>query len=171
MRKLVCAFIALFLSAGCGGAPRASPVDVANPQTSAAATSAPQFVELGPDQFDAPFRKETVLKLNAIVARSLSAITEYDGAIPGIRAAVDAAIAGKASAEARADARIGVARIEGLAGEAKSARDDLRAAEAALKASGEKYNDEILAGMIIFVEKVDDELRSAAAELKTRLDD
>jgi len=171
MMKSISAAIVLLLLAACGGAHRVLPVDVANPQAAASAAADPEFVELGLDQFSSPFSKRTVLELNAIVGRSLAAIKEYDGAVPAVQESVDASLADKSSAKARAKARENISRVERLADEATSARADLRAAEAALKASGEKYNDAILAGMIIFVEKVDDELQQAAADLKARLGD
>jgi uncharacterized protein (UPF0335 family) len=172
MTKSICAAVVLLLLLdACGGARRVSSVDIANPQTAAGAAADPEFVELGLDQFSSPFSKQTVLKLNAIVGRSLAAIKEYDGALPAVQDSVAASLADKASARARAEARKNIARIERLANEATSARTDLYAAEAELKASGEKYNDVILAGMIIFVEKVDDELQKAAADLSARIGD
>lgn len=172
MTKSICAAVLflLFLTA-CGGARQVSSIEVANPQTTAGAPEDRELVELGLDDFSSPFSKETVLKLNAIVGRSLAAIKEYDGALPAVQDSVAASLADRRSAGARAKARENIAHVERLADEATDARDDLRAAEEELKASGEKYNEVILAGMIIFVEKVDDELRQAAAELSARLGD
>ena len=172
MTKSICAAGALLLLlAACSGARRVTSIDVASPQATGVAAADPEFVELDLDHFSSPFRKETVLRLNAIVGRSLAAIREYDGALPTVQDSIAASLADKRSAGARARASVNIARIERLAGEAAAARDDLRDAEAELKESGEKYNEVILAGMILFVEKVDVELRMAAADLRTRLGD
>lgn len=168
MRKLIDAAAFFSLLAACGSVGNSAPAAALGPDEGAGGTE-PEFVELGLDQFRSPFTNETVLKLNAIVGRSLAAVKEYDGAINEIQRSIDAARAAGAPDSARAEAKDGLARVARLSDEAKSARDDLRAAEAGLKASGEKYNEVILAGMTAFVVKVDEELRTATKTLSVRL--
>lgn len=160
MKRWIAAAISLALLPACGTVERGAPLAIEPPQERTA------FVELGLDGFSSPFSRGTVIKLNEIVARSLAIIQEYDGSIGRIRVSADAA---GTSREKRAEAMKGLAQLKRLSSNAKSARDDMGAAEAALKSSGEKYNDAILAGMIAFVVKVDDELRTAADEIDAKL--
>lgn len=179
--KLTGAAFMLALAAACAGGKTAAPNVIAGAGSTAQPISGDedqsvgafppeqQFVELGLDGLSSPFTKETVLKLNAIVGRSLTAVKEYDGVIARIQASVGAAAIEGASGETYAEALKGLTTIRTLSAEASLARDDLRAAEDELKSSGENYNEAILAGMIVFVAKVDDELRRATENLESKL--
>jgi hypothetical protein len=175
MTKLIGVSILMSTLAACVGDGEPSPTVVSQLEEDAAANelaaAAPdaEFVELGLDQFSSPFTKETVLRLNAIVGRSLAAIREYDGAINAIERSIDAARAEGATKSERAKANDGIAQVARLSVEATAARADLGAAEAALTAGREQYNEVILAGMTTFVAKVDDELRLAKDALSARL--
>jgi hypothetical protein len=98
-------------------------------------------------QFNSPFTKETVLKLNAIVRRSKDAIDDFDllrkeyddkGGLSGEKA---------------------LASLQEFSGRAVAARDDMEKAVSELKESGEDYSREALAGMVKFVQQVDDEIQ------------
>lgn len=141
-----------------------------------AQTAAPpqrdKFVEQGADQIGSPFTKATVLKLNAIVRKSQAIIAEFDRTIPGIRKSVAAGAARGATAAQRTRAKASFASLTTLAGRAQFNRADMQRAERQLRASGEKYNDTILAAMVEFCVEVDTELqteqRALAAKLKGR---
>lgn len=150
----------LVLSAACAGAKGDASLDVDSPPAQV------EFVALGLEGFSSPFTRETVIRLNAIVGRSLAAIREYDGTIKDVQRAVEGAGASTKDWDA---AHTGIARLKILSREAEAARAEMAVAEAELKSSGEKYNDAILAGMVAFVVKVDDELRGAIEELESRL--
>lgn len=129
-------------------------------------TPATQFVELGPDGIRSPFTKESVLRLNAIVQRSLDVIRDYDGSIAEIRRLVDTAAKAGATPGDKADAANAVARAMDYSSRASAARAAMDVAVADLKSGGEPYNEAILAGMIAFVERVDDEIRAEASALR-----
>lgn len=127
--------------------------------------SAEQRVELGVEDFRASFERDTVIKLNEIVSRSLAVIREYDASIKQIRADVQSATAEGAAAESRAVAETGIGALAGLYDRSKIALDDMGTAVTELKASGEFYNEVILAGMIDFVEDVEREVRTEKEKL------
>lgn len=112
-----------------------------------------------------PFEGDRVLSLNAIVRRSLDVSREFDKAAPGIRAAVDAAVAGGD----RVAAEAGVKSVSDLYDRAKAALDDMVKAEAELKASGEYYDDSIFYGMQKFVADIETELREEKEALTAKL--
>ncbi len=161
MRNSIVTAAMLVLLAACAGVSASAPLAPAESET--------EFVELGIDEFSSPFTKETVVRLNSIVGRSLASIQAYDGSVKKIEESIDASLAGGASAAERADAMKGLAKLEILSREAKAARKDLNDAEAELKSGDEKYNEAILAGMVAFVVKVDDELRIAVEVLNAKL--
>ncbi len=134
--------------------PEASPASHGAPQTSAPA-----------DTERTPFDRETVVKLNEIVGRSLAAIREYDGSIDEIRAQVEAGAAPNATPAARAAAQTALASLESLHERASVARDDLSVASTALKASGRYYDPVVLGGMTEFVERVERELKAEKVKL------
>ena len=66
------------------------------------------------DEIKPAFTEATVLKLNAIVRRSLGAATEYSKSVKKIRSAVDAAAAPGATSAQRDEAAAGVAKLKSL---------------------------------------------------------
>lgn len=114
-----------------------------------------QFVEQELNQLRSPFTKERVLELNAIVDRSLQAIGKFDGARKRLET-------GQESTAQTA------ATLVALAAEAKEAQLQMAAAKARLVASGEHYNESILAAMVRFVEDVDQEIGLEAARVDAR---
>mgnify|MGYP000533561519 CR=1 FL=1 len=112
-----------------------------------------------------PFEGDRVIKLNAIVRRSLDLSREFDGAAPGIRAAIDAAAAGGD----RAAAELALKTMDEFHGRAMAAREDMTKAEQELKASGEYYNEVIFAGMQKFVAELETELREEKEALAAKL--
>ena len=152
-------------------APSSSAIDALNEARESVDENA-AHPELAPEQKiggaegRSPFVGDRVVKLNAIVRRSLDVSREFDKAAPGIRAAVDAAAAGGD----RAAAEAGLRTVGELYDRAKSALDDMAKAEAELKASGEYYDDAIFYGMQKFVADMETELREEKAALAARLD-
>ena len=100
----------------------------------------------------ASFPDGVVERLNAIMTRSKNTIDTFDKVIPAIR---EASKAGTGAA--------GMAELEKLYDEAKSANADLIAEGKKLEATGEYYDIVIFAGMTTFADKVEKEL---AEEMK-----
>jgi hypothetical protein len=159
-RYAVLTFLAL--CAACGAEP-------ADDAAAPARIAAPQSAVLASDQAKPPFSRETVIRLNEIVSRSLAAIRAYDGAIGDIRAAADAAGAEDADAAVKKRAAEGLAQVEALYADAAAALSDMRAAVDDLKTGGEDYNDAILAGMVDFVEDVERELGAEKQRLEAQI--
>jgi hypothetical protein len=111
------------------------------------------FVEQQLVQLGSPFTRETVLTLNAIVARSLSTINAFDDA----REQLDASD--------RASAAEMLTMFHLLADQAALARQDMDAAAERLRNSGEPYNEAIFAAMVHFVDDVDEEIRAEIEQL------
>ncbi len=121
--------------------------------------------KIGGAEGRSPFAGDRVIKLNAIVRRSLEVSREFDKAAPAIRAAIDAAAAGGD----RVAAEAGLRTVGEFYDRAKSAFDDMAEAEAELKASGEYYDDAIFYGMTKFVADIETELREEKAALAAKL--
>ena len=129
----------------------------------------PATVELGSRDIEAPFERETVVRLNDIVRRSLVAVRKYDAQIEAIRADVFAAERDEMSEHQLADARASLAKLHDLVVEASQALSDMKAAVAELEASDETYNAAILAGMVRFVKTVADEIGAEHARLEKQI--
>lgn len=176
-KELHAIILALALSA-CASGPESVTRSATNLEATETAASAPvksadgrEFVKQGAGDVRSPFTRETVIRLNAIVARSLAAIDEYDANIKSIRASIDASVGASATVEDRSAAEAGVKKVAALYDQAKLAYDDMRGAENDLKSSGEEYNAAILAGMVGFVVDVENELGRAKNDLSRRSND
>lgn len=182
MQKILASVILAALAAGCGKREAAATADAtaepSSTESSAASSGQRELTDLnaghpelapgqkvGGAEGRSPFVGDRVIKLNAIVRRSLDISREYDAAAPGIRAAVDAAAAGGD----RAAAEAGIKTISDYYDRAKSALDDMVKAEEELKASGEYYDDSIFYGMMKFVTDIETELREEKAALAAKL--
>lgn len=103
-----------------------------------------QIVEILPEDFKPAFTRDTVIKLNSIVEQSYAVIREFDNFkkdnVPG---ALD---------ERK------LATLNELTDRSKSALQQMNAAVVKLKSSKEHYNPAVLAGMLRFVETVEDEI-------------
>ena len=108
-----------------------------------------RFVVQEITEIDSPFTRETVLKLNAIVQRSLNAINEFDHA--------------RSSDNIYPDQRFNV--YTDLSEKASSAHADMALASNKLISSNERYNEEILSAMVYFVQQVDNEIREETQQL------
>ena len=144
------AAVALTAVAGCDRAaapPPAAPVAATEVPPIAAAPPAPEapagFAEQELDQLASPFTERTVLRLNAVVARSLAVVDRFD--------------------RLRDSPGPGVGPLEELAAEATAARAAMDGAEADLRRSGEPFNEAILAAMAGFVREVEQEVREELA--------
>ncbi|MEM9599210.1 MAG: hypothetical protein AAGD06_33385, partial [Acidobacteriota bacterium] len=137
------AILAAALLSACADHPRSDaglePAAKASPEGS-------QFVEQELGQLRSPFTRETVLELNAIVARSLSVIGRFDEARREYAASPSTA------------APKTLETYASLAVEADSAQADMSAANRRLRSSGEPFNEAILAAMIRFVDGVSEEI-------------
>ncbi len=125
----------------------------------------PAEQQIGGAEDRSPFVGDRVIKLNAIVRRSLDVSREFDKAAPAIRAAVEAAAVGGD----RAAAQVGMKTIGDLYDRAKAAQDDMAVAETDLLASGEYYDDAIFYGMKSFVADIERELSDEKAALAAKL--
>ncbi len=113
-----------------------------------------RFVEQELDDIESPFTRETVLKLNSIVGRSLSAINEFDQ----LRSTASVA-------DDRDPSRL-LAVYQELSTKASAAQVDMGQESSRLVSSDEHYNEEILAAMVYFVSQVDSEIREEADALR-----
>lgn len=129
----------------------------------------PATVELAARDIKAPFERETVIRLNSIVRRSLVAIRKYDAEIEAIRVDILAAERDEMSERQLADARASLTKLHGLVLETSQALSDMNAAVVELEASGETYNAAILAGMVRFVRTVADEISAEHARLEEQI--
>lgn len=128
-----------------------------------------EFVELFPEDLQPAFTQSTVLKLNAIVRRSLDAISEYDEIIQDVRIAVEKAVSSQAIPGLKERAQEKVAMISVLDESAKSALKDMQAAATELRNSDEVYNSALLYGMMDFVEDVEREISAEHDKLENML--
>lgn len=140
------------------------------PQQGVAASSPDdQFRELGLEDIESAFTRETVLKLNAIVSRSLDTVTRYDDEIPKIEMAVEMATGPDADGKARSDAEAGLALLATLSEQASAAHADMLVASEQVRTSGEKFNAPLLSGMNRFVRRVDEEILEKLQALKAKM--
>lgn len=103
--------------------------------------------EILPSDFEPTFTRDTVIKLNGIVQRSLDTINAYDELRRSVRADPSLDGAGETTAA-----------LEEMDEIAKAALIDITAEVDRLEASDETYNPVVLAGMVTFVTKVEDEV-------------
>ncbi|WDI32699.1 hypothetical protein PUV54_05750 [Hyphococcus flavus] len=125
-----------------------------------------EFNAIEIDSMRPAFEKETVIKLNTIVRRSLETANEYTAGIRDIRVMVTAAAQDDASDKQVAQALTGLKQLEDWHAQALSAQTDMNAAVAALETSGEDYSEEILAGMVQYVNDVERLLREEIETLE-----
>ena len=116
--------------------------------------------ELTAENFHPAFTKSTVIKLNAIVSRSLDVINEYDSIIGSAKS--------NSSEMTEQDTAVQFERLRELSVLSKLILADMLVAEKELKASDEVYNSAILAGMKDFVSDVEREV-SAQSDKFTQL--
>lgn len=109
--------------------------------------------EVLPSDIKPTFTRETVIKLNAIVQRSLDTIDEYDALRLKVRDDPE-----RYSSEDLKET------LTGMDVEAKAALKDMEAEVARLEASDEIYNAVVLAGMVRFVKDVEEEIETAVDE-------
>ena len=124
-----------------------------------------EVAEVTADEIKPPFTAETVTKLNAIVRRSVDTASEYTRSIRLIREAIESVASGSTTPELREEAMAGLAKVQAWHAQALSAQEDMNAATAVLRESGESYSEELLTGMIKYVDDVEADI---AAEF-TRL--
>lgn len=162
----------LLMLAGCSGGSEttASKERIEADAPARGASEGRAFTAIEIDAMRPAFAKETVIKLNAIVRRSLDTANEFTRAARAIRASVDAAVEENAEEETIAKARQGIDRIENWHQRALSAQADMNAAVGDLKNSDEIYNEEILAGMLKYVNDVERMLREESQALSGRLE-
>ena len=113
--------------------------------TDALAAEDREFVGQEIEQLTSPFTRDTVLKLNSIVRKSLDVIEEFDQ------------VRKQASGGTFNDDEIRHKFAE-LSKRAASSRADMDLAEKELKSSGEKFNRPIFEAMKRFVVQVDEEI-------------
>ena len=109
--------------------------------------------EVLPSDIAPTFTRETVIKLNAIVQRSLDTIDEYDALRIDVRDEPE-----RFSPEELKET------LAGMDVEAKAALKDMEAEVTRLESSDEIYNAVVLAGMVRFVKDVEEEIETAVAE-------
>jgi len=121
-----------------------------------------QAIEVNREDFHPAFTKATVIKLNAIVSRSLEVIDEYDLIMSELRLAKQESTAGQIYATK-------IKGINELSEQSKLILSEMLVAESELKASDEIFNDAILAGMKKFVIDVEREVSAQSALLSQTL--
>ena len=113
--------------------------------------------EILPDDFRPAFTRDTVIKLNGIVERSYLVISELDQ----LRGELRGSSLSDASAMARSGRNLNdrqSARIASLHQRSRAALKDMNAAVDQLQAGEEYYNSAVLAGMVMFVNDVEQEV-------------
>ena len=121
-----------------------------------------QTVELSRDDFHPAFTKATVIKLNAIVSRSLDVINEYDSIMAEVKKINQSAVTEQNLASQIGD-------INELSDKSALILSDMLEAEKELKASDEIFNKSILAGMKKFVVDVEREVTTQSLQLSQTL--
>lgn len=124
-----------------------------------------QFGAVEINQMQPFFTQDTVLKLNAIVRRSLTAADAYAEQIKNIRESVATVANADASEEALKLAASGVEKVNEWHSAANAAMKEMDAAAKALRASDEVFNENLLAGMIAYCHKVEAALEKESASL------
>ncbi|WP_445364706.1 hypothetical protein ACJJIQ_11815 [Microbulbifer sp. ANSA003] len=127
----------------------------------------PASVALANNDIKAAFERDTVIKLNSIVRRSLTTIRKYDAEIKTVREETLAATQDGVNDQQVATARASLAKLHEWDLEASRALKDMNAAVEELEASEEHYNAAILAGMVRFVETVSTEIGDEYTKLTT----
>lgn len=121
-----------------------------------------QKIELSREDFHPAFTKATVIKLNAIVARSLEVINQYDSIMNEVRQVQEAPVSAQNFLNQITD-------INQLSERSKLILSDMLVAENELKESDEIFNKAILAGMKKFVVDVEHEVTAQRALLSQSL--
>ncbi|MEM1153314.1 MAG: hypothetical protein AAGI44_04180 [Pseudomonadota bacterium] len=125
----------------------------------------PASIALDNDDINAAFERETVIRLNAIVRRSLNAVRDYDADINAIRRKHADSLLDEATAEQRAEATANLSKLRAWVQTTSLAVSDMNATVLKLEASDETYNAAILAGMVRFVTTVADEISTEHARI------
>lgn len=134
---------ALLVSAGCAE-PAATAADKPDAASQLAADARKAINEINKDELKAPpFTKETVVKLNAIVRQTMTAIDSFDLLVPQLR---EAQSSGDTARVAELTQQIGTLEATTIA-----ARDEFLVEKEAMLARKEPYNDIILSAMEQFV--------------------
>jgi hypothetical protein len=155
MRILMTAAIVFaLLATGCKAASDVTPQRPSNDASANAKPGDPLSALEKDGTAKSSFPDGVVERLNVIMTRSKNVIDTFDKAVPGIR---EANKAGNGAA--------GLAELEKLYGEAKSANAELMAEGKKLDASGVYYDVVIFAGMTLFAGKVEKELADETKEL------
>ena len=172
----VLCLLPVFMVACGNGAPTSSTAEPSAPQqstqpapTDLAAPPPREFAEISADQFSPAFTRDTVIKLNGIVRRSLDTIRAFDSEINAIRTAINASLVDDASEDTQNSAKTALQKVAAWRDAAQAAQKDMNAAVDELKASGETYNVTLLAGMVDFVDDVAAELTAEAESLAAKL--
>ena len=128
-----------------------------------------EVAEVTLDEIKPAFTEATVLKLNAIVRRSLRTAGEYTSSIKSVRNTVAAAERPEATMAERDAARAALEQLGVLHEAAIAAREDMDAAATNLEASGESYSEELLAGMMKYTRDVEASLAAEIQRLNSTL--
>jgi len=117
---------------------------------------------LSRENFHPAFTKNTVLKLNAIVSKSLDVINEYDSVMGQVRRVKKTPIEEQNLSNE-------IERINQLSSQSKQILSEMLLAEKVLKDSDEVFNRAILAGMVDFVSDVEREVTAQSQLLSQSL--
>ena len=182
MRKLIFTLLPLVLLVNCKAVAEPQQqekvvtieqADLANAPTNAEFQNAKPGDPLSPLEKDgttkSSFPKGVVLRLNAIVTKSKTAIDQFDQERPGIVAAVNAAKAAPREAAAQKKADAALATLATLHKDAVAAKAELTAEGEMLVKTNAYYDNVIFSGMAIFVTKVETELADEQKDMKALL--
>ena len=150
-QKLVYAFVLIFsLAVGTGT------VAISSEDNAHEHTFAHQLVEIQPSDFKPAFTRDTVIKLNSIVERAYSAIGEFDELKNNLKSSSEVFGPGVNASQMLSEDQL--ASIRSLKSRSSIVLSDMNVALEVLKVSGEHYNPAVLAGMVIFVKTVEEEI-------------
>ena len=116
----------------------------------------PEIVELLPEDFKPAFTRDTMIELNAIVKRSYAAVEGFDSLRRELSSATKP---NERPSSTTLDDKHRVA-MNALKLHSQFALNDMRNVVEELRISDEYYNVAVLAGMVMFVEMVDWEIKS-----------
>lgn len=133
-----------------------SNTDTKGSKASDSNSSSNDLIEIMPEDFKPAFTRDTVTRLNAIVHRSYAIIGQFDEFRKSLNNSPIEVRTQENPSKMLSDNQH--ALINSLDVRSKMALADMNKAVEELKGSGEHYNTAVLAGMVIFVRNVEQEV-------------
>ena len=171
MRKIFLTLLPLVLFVNCGAVAAQAVPDKASPDAlrDEAKPGDPYSALEKDGTVKSSFPHGVVLRLNAIVTKSKTAIDQFDKERPTIVAAVNAAKARSKSPAAKKRAELALLKLNKLHSDAVAAKAELAIEGEMLLKTNQYYDNVIFSGMATFVSKVESELADEQKDMKALL--